>query len=338
MCYSALVKQNLKELSLQFRARIDNAAFEDLFRRRLDGEDLKIPKALEYNFRHNPKTAEDKRIAKLIEQWIEKENAKDQAKIEAQKERLKGALEKLKVKPTKKAEDDKRIAGNWIEKLNGWIERRSRIDYAEGDARIFPQWYFPMIHFDGKENVIAPFRYHMRPEGKPESFDEKFDGTYNARRNRLHTPIAGEGKSLQPDERPVPWWEATYGKKHGLMVIWRFYENVLEHRYHGKLHPVGGREKSVVVSFDPGKGREMLVPMLYANWRAKGKPPVDGAAAITFDPAPEVAAAGHDRTVGRLKSENVEGYLRPEGKSVTELDEIIDDHQAYHFTAALEAA
>jgi putative SOS response-associated peptidase YedK len=78
--------------------------------------------------------------------------------------------------------------------------------------------------------------------------------------------------------------------------------------------------------------------MLYDNWRAKGKPSIDGAAAITFDPTPEVAAAGHNRTVGRLKAENADAFLRAKEHSIAEHDAMIDDHEEFHFKAALVAA
>jgi len=335
MCFSALVKQNLKSLGLQFRARVDHGAFEDLFRRRLEGEDLKIAKALEFNYRRDPKTDAERRVRDLIEAWIERENSKDRAKIVEQEERLRTAEAKIAAhesgasikKLSKKVYDDRRIAAGWIEKRSQWIERRSRVELKDGDSRIFPMWFFPMVYFDGKENVVAPFRYHLRPEGKPASFDSRFDGTYNARRDRL---------------REVPWWKDAYGRHHGVFVVYRFFENVPEHRYHGRELKAGERESNMVVSFDPGAGREMLVPALFTRWRgAGGEPPVDGAAAITFDPAPEVAAAGHDRTVGRLKAQNVDGFLRPKGQSLADLealDALIDDHEVFHFMASVAAA
>jgi hypothetical protein len=61
MCYSALVNQNLKQLKLQFKARVDTAGFKDLFESRLNGNKITIPKALEHSFTEHPETSEEKK-------------------------------------------------------------------------------------------------------------------------------------------------------------------------------------------------------------------------------------------------------------------------------------
>jgi len=48
---------------------------------------------------------------------------------------------------------------------------------------------------------------------------------------------------------------------------------------------------------------------------------------VTDDPEPEVAAAGHDRTIVNLKPENVDAWLTPQGRSVEEMFAILDDKQ-----------
>lgn len=322
MCFSALVKQNLKQLEIQFKARIDYAAFEDLFERRLNGEDITVSKSLDVYFTQHSKSAEVKRIQKLIFDWRKLADEADRAEIEKQTARLNSAIEKLKIKETKTALNDKRIASDKIEKRKKKIEWRNSDELGESDSRIWPFWYAPMIYSRDGENLIAPFRYHMRPANKDEDFDTERDGCYNARVDSLAT---------------VQWWKSVFMKKHAIMVVTRFFENVEEHRFKkSKLRAVE-KSKNIIVSFDPGKGREMIVPMIFDNWRQKGKPPIDGAAAITFEPTPEVAEAGHDRTIGRLKAENVEKYLHPESTSKDELWKIIHEHEEFHFKAALAA-
>ena len=51
MCYSAMVTQHLKKLGLEFQARIDYALFKDVFRRRAEGDRLKLPRGMEANFK-----------------------------------------------------------------------------------------------------------------------------------------------------------------------------------------------------------------------------------------------------------------------------------------------
>ena len=55
MCYSAMVEQDLKSLARRFNAQVDYAGFEEMMRRRADGEALNIGKALEANF-YNPQS------------------------------------------------------------------------------------------------------------------------------------------------------------------------------------------------------------------------------------------------------------------------------------------
>jgi putative SOS response-associated peptidase YedK len=50
-----------------------------------------------------------------------------------------------------------------------------------------------------------------------------------------------------------------------------------------------------------------------------------GFAAITDEPPPDVAAAGHDRCIINLKPGHVEAWLTPEGRSRKELQEILSD-------------
>jgi hypothetical protein len=62
MCYSARVRQNHKHLSRRYEARVDWEAFEDAFRRRVEGEDIKMSRDLQGNFT-NPEADVQKRTA-----------------------------------------------------------------------------------------------------------------------------------------------------------------------------------------------------------------------------------------------------------------------------------
>ena len=48
-------------------------------------------------------------------------------------------------------------------------------------------------------------------------------------------------------------------------------------------------------------------------------------AAITDDPEPEVAAAGHDRTIINIKPEHVDAWLNPERTNLAAQYAILDD-------------
>jgi len=82
MCYSALVRQNLRELARLYGANIAYDLFAELFRRRLEGEDIKATRALEDNFAE-PQSDLERRIkadidayrAKRISEWETGEKA-----------------------------------------------------------------------------------------------------------------------------------------------------------------------------------------------------------------------------------------------------------------------
>jgi putative SOS response-associated peptidase YedK len=61
-------------------------------------------------------------------------------------------------------------------------------------------------------------------------------------------------------------------------------------------------------------------------------------AAITDEPPAEIAAAGHDRCVVSLKAGNVEAWLTPEGRSMHELQTIIEDVERPYYAHEAVAA
>jgi hypothetical protein len=68
MCYSALVRQDIHELARRYGAEIAYEMFVELFRRRLDGDDIKATRALEQNFA-NPKSEIEQRIKADIDAY-----------------------------------------------------------------------------------------------------------------------------------------------------------------------------------------------------------------------------------------------------------------------------
>src|ERR1700679_2010186 len=108
MCYSARVKQNLKHLSRQYSAEVDWAAFEDVFRRRAEGEDIKASRDLQRNFQH-PETDIERRTAEYIARYLKDKKAEWENEIFVQRRRLVAAEESLAKRETKKASEDLRI-------------------------------------------------------------------------------------------------------------------------------------------------------------------------------------------------------------------------------------
>jgi len=60
-------------------------------------------------------------------------------------------------------------------------------------------------------------------------------------------------------------------------------------------------------------------------------------AAITDEPEPEVAAAGHDRTIINIKPEHIEAWLNPDSANLQALYAIFDDKRHPFYVHRLAA-
>lgn len=294
MCYSAMVEQDLKKLAREFDAQVDWSVYEEIAGARAEGARIKLPKAMD-----DALVAPGGRLASLVERWRIGEIARLEQEIFAQRKRVADAERSLKVKQTKKALNDVRIGTDKVSKALTRLDDLKRTEPKPRDTRIFPGVYASVIVQDAGKRLIRPMRYQCRPAGKPAAYDRMYPGTYNARRDNL------EG-----------FWKGQYGHTHGLMVASRFYENV-----------EGPDGKNLVLEFVPQTGDPMLIACLWSHWTdPKGKePPLYSFAAITDDPEPEVAAAGHDRTIINIKPEHVDAWLAAEQRSHAELQAIFDD-------------
>jgi hypothetical protein len=200
MCYSAKVQQNLRSLARRFGADVDWALFEQGFHRRLQDDGIKFARALEANFQQ-PQTATEQRIQTDIETYRTAMGTRWEADLFKQKKRLTDARRSLQIKETKKARDDERIAST---KIGTYLERLAdlrRTDLQEQDERVFPRYFAPLVVREGDRLLIRPMRYQCRLAGKPATFDERYPGIYNARRDNL------EG-----------FWSEIYGRQHAVMV------------------------------------------------------------------------------------------------------------------------
>ena len=228
----------------------------------------------------------------------------------AQRRRVADAERKLATKVTKKAQDDVRIGTNKVEQAMDRIAMIKRTTAEPADSRIFPGIYCPVMISDSGRRVLKPMRYQCRPSGKPAFYDRKFPGSYNARRDKL------EG-----------FWGGLFGFTHGIMIADRFYENV---------EGPDGRNRRL--EFVPSTGEPMLIACLWSQWTdPQGvEPDLLSFAAITDDPEPEVAAAGHDRTIINIKPEHVDAWLNPDPSNLAALYAIFDDkrHPYYEYREA----
>jgi putative SOS response-associated peptidase YedK len=297
MCYSAKVKQSLRDLERQFGARPDYRQILDLFFRRLNEPSAKIQisRAFEDNF-IEPRNDDERHIKALIDQHRAKLETDLMQEMFAQLKRKADAERALQTKVTKKAENDARIGGKKAEQIKARLDDLKRTTPEARDSRIFPMQYAPIIIREDGDSKIVLARYHCRGQGKPASIDTERDGLYNARRDNLEK-----------------YWRSEFSKTHAVCVIDAFFENVERDG------------KNVVLQFEPNPPKEMIVACLYARWSGPGALDLLSFAAITDEPPAEVAAAGHDRCVVNLRSAHVDAWLAPQGRDSDALQDILAD-------------
>lgn len=319
-----MVQQRAKKYGLKFQARIQYDLYEELMERRLAGEKLNINLAMDEQFTKDPKTKEEKKIAKAIEAFHAKKVSACEKELFVQTKRLADAERTLKTKETKKALEDKRIATKKIGFAKKNIKKHKNIKvFEESDTRIFPFHYMSMLYLDENgEKVVAPFRYLLRPANKDESFDRRYTGCYNARLDSLDS---------------VPWWKNALGKRHGIIMVEKFYESVATEDYtkHFKLPADKKGQSSIELCFAPDNVEYMFIPTLWDKWTGKDGKTLFSAALITDDPAPEIKQAGHDRTPIFLKESAVDAWLNAKETTVKDLKYVLDQRERPHYSHAV---
>ncbi|HKZ11451.1 MAG TPA: SOS response-associated peptidase family protein [Rhodanobacteraceae bacterium] len=318
MCYSAQICAEFRKFEREFGAVMNVHQYVRLFwEQRKDRSWRKIPKRMKDAFA-NPRNDAEREIAAIIAEGDAEETHALEAELFKQKTRLTNAERSLRAKSTKKAENDRRIATDKIERAQRNLDDLRRKESLPRDSRIFPgQYATVMILQDGKRTLV-PMRYQCRLPGWNEVMERKFPGTYNARRDNL--------------ERT---WGKLFGYHHGIMVVEAFYENVSRHRVeHRELAP-GEQEENVVLEFRPNPPHDMLVACL---WSFDERDGLYSFAAITDEPPPEIAAAGHDRCIIPIKRERLDAWLSPDPANLVALQTILDDRdRPYYEHTALAA-
>lgn len=318
MCYSAQVWQSYQDYVRRFGAEISIREFVELYASRDRGAKVKTTKAMDDAFLSAP-TPETGEIAARIESWKTKQATEFEQLLFRQRKRLADAARTLQTKSTKKALDDQRIATNKIAWAKGKLADLRRTTLDDQDLRIFPGVYAPVMVIEHGKHVIRPMRYQCRPAGKPAFYDTKYPGTYNARRDNL------EG-----------FWKGQFGHTHGVIVCNAFYENVSRHNVEGHTLADGEVEENVVLQFRPQPKQDMLIACLYSHWQQDGEE-LWSFAAITDEPPPEVAAAGHDRCIVPVKERSLGAWLNPDPKELDVLYAILDDRERPYYEHRLAA-
>ncbi|MES2404584.1 MAG: SOS response-associated peptidase family protein [Pseudomonadota bacterium] len=318
MCYSAQILADFRKFEREFGSILTVHQFVRFFwEQREDKTWRKITKAMKAAFA-NPRTDEEREIAAIIAQGDAEYERSLEAELFQQRTRLTAAERALQSKPTKKAANDQRIATAKIAAAKRNLDDLRRKEPLPRDSRIYPGQYAPVMIAKDSKRLLVPMRYQCRLPGWNETMERKYPGTYNARRDRLeHT------------------WDKLFGHQHGIMVVTRFYENVSRHKVERRDLAPGEQEENVVLEFNPNPPHEMLVACL---WSFDERDGLYSFAAITDEPPPEIAAAGHDRCVIPIKPENLEAWLEPDPGNLTAMQDILEDRdRPYYEHIALAA-
>lgn len=319
MCYSAQLEQDLKALKKLVKAKVDLASFKRLFQHRLEDDSIKVPKALEANF-YTHETAEEAEITALIETYRTRRIRALEPELFVQKKRLDDAERALRLKETKTARLEQQRAENKVQRILGWLSDLKRAELKEKDSRIYPFYYAPVVVQIGGEAVIRPMRYHCRPAGKPESYDRRYDGLYNARRDNLQG-----------------FWKGQFGKTHAYTVMTGFYENVARHDFeHRDLAP-GEKSENLILHFNPKPAFQMRVACLWSAWGDAQDPVLESFAAVTDEPPPEVAATGHNRCVIPLAEQGLRTWMDPTSHQPADLLAALDDRERPYYEHRMAA-
>jgi len=309
MCYSAQIQAAYLRYLRETGAEMDIDQFVEIFGARVSDTSIRIPRAVERWF-DEPKNDGERRIKGFIDQFRTAETTKLEREVFAQKKRLADAERTLASKPTKAAAESQRIATDKIEKAVTRLDRLKATKPHPAEARIFPLHYAPIVMQAGDKRLMRLARYHCRKPGEVAFIDRKLPGLYNARRDSL-------GK----------YWKELFGVSHAVMLVESFFENVERDGQNQVLH------------FVPRPAGTMLIACLVAEWKdPKGGASLLSFAAITDEPPPEVAAAGHDRMIINLKPEHLDAWLKPEGHSLDELQGILGDRQMPYYEHEVMAA
>lgn len=319
MCVSAIVNQHLASLRRYFGAEVEWRMFEDLYRARAEDTSIKICKALDANF-DQPKSEVELRIKSYTEAYRRKAAQELATEFSELTTRLEDAERALQKKSTKTALKERETATNKIKANKRRSEQLQRREAAPSDSQIYPKYYAPLVIQDGARRLIVPMRYLCRPAGMPESFDSKYSGSYNARRDKL-------------DE----FWSRLFGTSHGLIMVSSFYENVPRHLYEKRELTPGEKPSNIMLHFNPRSADSMLIACLWSHWTGKDGASLDSFAAVTDDPPPEIAATGHNRCIIPIKPENIAEWLNPAGVDKTRLQEILGDRYCPYYEHRIAA-
>lgn len=318
MCYSAMVVQSWRVFMRDFGAYVTIHDFAEMYGHKRIRKS-RTPKAMDANFA-DPQTDEEREVKALIDAHNKGQLEQWEQELFEQRKRLADATRAIAAgKPTKKALGDQRIATSRCNQLMGWINDMKRTEPKDRDSRIYPGTYAPILVWEDGRRVIKPMRFRCRLQGWTEKVEKQYPGAFNARRDRLEES-----------------WRKHFGIKHGMLLITSFFENVSRHKVEQRELRPDEADEGVELEFKPRPAQRMLVACVWSDWGGPDQPNLLSFAAITDEPPPEVAAAGHDRCLIPIKESNLDAWLQPNG-DLARAYSILDDRERPYYEHRLAA-
>lgn len=296
MCYSTMIEADLRKLERRFDAVIDWDNIAEAFSLRDNYKMASIPSAIDSYIIQTATTALEKKLAKAARAHYQTEIKKFSTKLikyendvlEFEKKIAKGS----KAKGLKESLEKRRASVEWLrDKITHYQEIEER-----GAARIFPQFYAPVIIQEEKCRAIKLMRYHVLPASGKELIPFKYN-LFNARRDNLMSSKI---------------WKPLFGAKHTIYPFYRFYESV-----------EGENGQSRIIYFEQQSKELMWSAALFEMSKIK-EGLLYSFAAITDEPPSEVATTGHDRCPIFLDEQSVTSWLNPRNYSPMDLFNLLD--------------
>ncbi len=290
-----MVEADLRILEKQFGVKTDWSSFVEAYHVRSKYSLAMIPSGLDSFIIKNAETPLQKKLAKMTKEHYQNEIDKTLIKLNKFEKDVKDF--ELKLKNGSKAKDlpdklEKRKAT--VQKQKDKISNFKNIE-EKGAARIFPNYYAPVIVNVGKDRLIRLMRYHLCPKNGKELNTFKYN-LFNARKDRLLDSQI---------------WKPVFGKQHVLFPFYRFYESV-----------TGENGKPKEIYFEPQDQKIMWSAAIYEESKIESGL-LCSFAAITDEPPSEVSAAGHDRCPVFLAKDKWDQWMSPNGLKKEELIELL---------------
>jgi putative SOS response-associated peptidase YedK len=109
------------------------------------------------------------------------------------------------------------------------------------------------------------------------------------------------------------------------------------HKAEGRELAPGEAVSNVVLEFRPRPTQDMQVACLSSRWTAPGEHDLLSFAAITDEPPPEVAAAGHDRCIIPIQPAHIDAWLNPDPADMAAQYAVLDDRARPYYEHRLAA-